>query len=74
LLVRPSCSTDDAELAARLDVTFFGAFVCERALPADVLDLLPVFLLRKVLDALLAALGLVTFDFAIFPPNCFLND
>ena len=45
---------------------FFGAFVWDRALPAEVLDFDPVNLLRSVLDALLAAFGLVTFDFAIF--------
>jgi hypothetical protein len=65
LLVRPSRSTDDAAVPAFLDVTFLGAFVWDSALPADVFDLPPVVLLRRVLDALLAALGLVTFDFAI---------
>ena len=66
LLVRPSRRTAEAELAALLEVTLFGAFVWESALPAAVFDLAPVFLLRSVLDALLAALGLVTFDFVIF--------
>jgi hypothetical protein len=52
-------------LAADLEVTFFGAFDWDRALPADVLELLPVDLLLSVEDAFLAAFGLVTFGFAI---------
>ncbi len=55
--------TDDAELAAFLDVTFFGAFVCDKALPAATFDFLPVDLLLSVVDAFFAALGLVTFCF-----------
>ena len=66
LLVLPSRRTLDAALAALFEVTFLGAFVWDRALPAEVLDFDPVDLLRSVLDALLAAFGLVTFDFAIF--------
>ena len=66
LLVLPSRRTLDAALAALFEVTFFGAFVWDRALPAEVLDVDPVDLFRSVLDAFLAAFGLVTFDFAIF--------
>jgi hypothetical protein len=50
----------DADFAADFDVTLFRALVCESALPADVLDFLPVDLLRKVLEAALAALRPVT--------------
>ena len=66
LLVLSSRRTLDAALAALFEVTFFGAFVCDRALPAEVLDFDPVDLLRSVFDAFFAAFGLVTFDFAIF--------
>ena len=65
LLVLPSRKTFDAALAAFFEVTLLGAFVCDKALPAAVLDLRPVDLLLSVFDALLAAFGLVTFDFAI---------
>ncbi len=63
--MRLSRRTDDAALAAFLEVTFFGALVCDNALPADALDLAPVLLFRSVFDAFFAALGLVTLDFAI---------
>ena len=65
LLVLLSLKTADAALAAFLDVTFWGAFVCERALPAAVFDFFPVDLLLSVPEAFFAALGLVTFDFFI---------
>lgn len=65
LLVRLSLRTDEAALAAVLDVTLRGAFVWESALPAAVLDLLPVDLFLRVEDAFFAALGLVTLDFGI---------
>lgn len=66
LLVRLSLRTDDALLAAFLDVTFLGALVWDNALPAAVFDLELVDLLLSVDEALLAALDLVTLDFAIF--------
>jgi hypothetical protein len=66
LLVRLSLRTDDALLAAFLDVTFLGALVWDKVLPAAVFDFELVDLLLSVDDALLAALGLVTLDFAIF--------
>jgi len=43
-----------------------GALVCDKALPAAVFDLGPVFLLLRVSDALFAASLPVTFDFGIF--------
>ncbi len=58
--------TEEAAQAAFFKVTFFGALVWEKALPAEVFTLDPVDLLRRVFDALLAVLGLVTFDLAIF--------
>jgi len=65
LLVRPSLSTLDAALPARLEVCFAGAFRCESALPPAVLDFEPVDLLRIVLDAAEAARRPVTLDLAI---------
>lgn len=65
LLVRPSRRTLDATLAALFEVTFFGALVWDRALPEAVLDLVQVFLLRRVFEALPAALGRVTLGLAI---------
>jgi len=66
LLVLPSLKTFDAALAAFFEVSLLGAFVWDKALPAADLDFRPVDLFRSVFDALLAAFGLVTFDFAIF--------
>jgi len=66
LLVRLSRNTFEAADAAFDDVTFFGAFVCDSALPPAVLDFLPVLELRSVFEALDAAFGLVTFNLAIF--------
>lgn len=63
LLVLPSWRTFDAAIAALGDVCFLGAFVCDNALPAAVLDFDAVDLLRSVVDALLATLLLVTFVF-----------
>lgn len=63
--------TEEAARAAFFEVTFFGALVWERALPAEVFDLDPVDLLRRVFDALPAAFGLVTLDFAISLPPFF---
>jgi hypothetical protein len=42
LLVLPSLKTFEAAVAALLEVCFFGAFLCDKALPADVLDVLLV--------------------------------
>ena len=63
--MRLSLRTEEAALAAFFDDTFFDAFVCDSALPADVFDLFPVLVLLSVLEAFLATLILVTFDFAI---------
>lgn len=60
LLVRPSRSAFEAALAALVLVCFFGALVWLNALPAAFFDVVPVFFERRVLDALLAAFGLVT--------------
>ena len=51
----------DAALAALVDVCFLGAFRCDNALPAAVLDVLLVELLVSVLDAFVAAFLPVTF-------------
>jgi hypothetical protein len=48
LLVLPSPKTFEAAVAALLEVCFFGAFLCDKALPADVLDVLLVDLLLSV--------------------------
>ena len=42
LLVRPSFNTDEAALAAFVEVVFLGALVWANALPAAVLDFAPV--------------------------------
>lgn len=67
LLVRPSFSTLAAALAALVDVLFSGALVWASALAAAVLDFVAVLGELRVLDACLAAFGLVVldFDFAI---------
>jgi hypothetical protein len=54
-----------AELAALGEVTFCGAFVCERAEPAADFAALLAFGFCKVLDAALAAFGVVTSGFFI---------
>jgi len=54
-----------AELAALGDVTFCGAFVCERADPAADFAVLLAFGFCKVLDAALAAFGVVISGFFI---------
>ena len=58
----------EAAVAALEEVRLFGAFRCDKALPAAVLDLLPVDLLLKVFEAALAALLPVTFLLAIDVP------
>jgi len=63
-LVRPSRSVFDAAVAAFLEVTFF-VFDCANALPAAALDLAPVDGDFRVLEAAVAALGLVFFFCAI---------
>jgi len=63
--VWPSDRVFEAAVEAFVDVCLFGAFRCDKALPAAVLDLLPVDLLLKVLEAALAALLPVTFLLAI---------
>ena len=61
LLVRPSVRTLEAADAAGAEVVFFGAAVWLSALAAAVFDFVgDVALLVRVLDALLAAFGLVT--------------
>jgi hypothetical protein len=57
--------TFEAAVAALVPVCFFGAFVCDNALPADVFTSLLVEVFN-VFDALLATLGLVTFLFILF--------
>lgn len=64
-LVRPSRSTDEAALAARLEVTFFRVFAWDRALAAADLDFSDVDLLRSVFAALVATISLVFFDLAM---------
>jgi hypothetical protein len=53
--------------AARETCKSFGAFLCDKALPADVLDVLLVDLLLSVFEALEAAFFPVTFLFFLFP-------
>ena len=65
MLVRPSRRVFEAAVTARLPVSFFGAFVCDRALLAADLDALPVDLLVKVFDALEAAFFPVVFLWAM---------
>lgn len=65
LLVRPSRSTFEAAVAAVAEVTFLGAFVCDNALPAAVLDFGAVLAFVRVFDALEAAFEPVTFVFVI---------
>ena len=66
--VRPSDRVFEAAVAVLVEVCLFGAFRCDKALPAAVLDLFPVDLLLKVLEAALAALLRVTFSLAIDVP------
>jgi hypothetical protein len=61
--VRLSRNTFDAAFATDFEVVFLGDFLCESALPAALLDFLPVDLLRNVLEAAEAALRLVTLPF-----------
>jgi hypothetical protein len=65
LLVRPSRSTLEASFAAGAEVTFFGALVCESALPAAVFDLGAELVFVNVFDALVAAFDPVTFAFVM---------
>lgn len=60
LLVRPSLSTSDAALAAAFEVTSRGALLCVSALAAALFTVLLVEV-RRALEALRAALGLVPF-------------
>ena len=53
--VRPSRRTELAADAAFAEETFFGALVCDRALPLDVLDFAPVEEDFRVDDAARAA-------------------
>ena len=66
--MRPSRKVFEAALAAFFDVTFLGAFVCDKALPAADFELFPVEDFFKVFDALLAAFFPVTLGFAILTP------
>jgi len=59
-LVLPSRRTCDAALAAPADVVLGGALTCDSALPAAVLEFVPVEVLRKTVDALLPARTPVT--------------
>ncbi|MCX6177778.1 MAG: hypothetical protein NT163_00085 [Chlorobiales bacterium] len=61
LLVLPSLSTFEAAVAAFALVCFFGDLVCDNALAAAALELVPVDLLVRVFDALVAAFDPVTF-------------
>ena len=61
LLVRPSRNVFDAAVAAFVEVVFFGALRCDKALPEDVFVVLPVLLLRSVFDADEPAFFPVTF-------------
>jgi hypothetical protein len=70
MLVLPSLNTLEATVAAFEDVTFFGALVCDSALPAEVFDFGAVLELVSVFDALLAAFAPVTFDFVILVLLC----
>ena len=67
-LDRLSRRTLDAALAAALEVCFFGAPVCDRALPAAVFEPLPVDALLSVCDAFEAAFEPVTLLLAIISP------
>lgn len=60
VLVRPSLNTAEAVLAAFGEVILDGA-TCDKALPAALFDGLPVDVLDKTEDDLLATLELVTF-------------
>lgn len=61
--VRPSRSTPLAAEAAFAEVTFLGAFVCDKALPLEALVFAPVDADRRVEEAERAAPFPVTFDF-----------
>ena len=65
MLVRPSCSTFEADFAAAVEVVFSGALVCAKALPAPAFDFAPVDLLFNVLEAAFAAFFPVVFGFVI---------
>jgi hypothetical protein len=52
-------------VAALAEVTFAGAFACDRALPPDVFARLPVDFERSVVEAARAALAPVTLGFDI---------
>lgn len=62
VLDRPSRSAFEAAVAAVADVVLLGDEVCDRALPAADLDVVPVDLLPRTLEALVAARGLVTLE------------
>jgi len=53
----------DAAVAAAALVCFFGAAVCDKALPAADFDALPVDSDDNVCDAFVATCSLVTFEF-----------
>ena len=63
--MRPSRRTLEAAEAARADVTLLGALRCESVLPTAAFELRPVDPPLIVLDAAVAAVLPVTFDFAI---------
>lgn len=64
MLVRPSRRTIEAFVAACFEVTRFGDFVCESALPPADFDFAPVPLLVIVFEALDAAFRPVVRAFA----------
>lgn len=70
--MRPSVSVLDAAVAAFGLVSLFGAPVCDRALPAADLDVLPVDPDDSVCDAFVAAGLLVTLEafFAMILCSC----
>ena len=68
-LVRPSRSVFEAAVAALAEETRLGALVWDRALPADVLDVLPVPELLRVADAARAAFLPVTLVAMIRSPS-----
>ncbi|MBE0548491.1 MAG: hypothetical protein IH627_12770 [Rubrivivax sp.] len=61
-LDRPSRRAFEAAVAAVADVTLEGADACDRALPAADLEVVPVDLLPRTLEALVAARGLVILE------------
>ena len=67
--MRPSVRTFEAADADGAEVVFFGAAVWLRALAAAVFDFVPVALLVRIFDALLAAFRLVTLVAIILSSN-----